>query len=55
MLFSGLVIRTHGMRLMRPEKAWRPVIKMEVDSHYTYETVLGCDGQNVNMKDTFSL
>ncbi|KXN87176.1 hypothetical protein AN958_09102 [Leucoagaricus sp. SymC.cos] len=39
---------------MRPEKKWRPIIRMEVDKHYSYETVLGCDGQNVNMTQCFS-
>lgn len=49
------VVRTHGLRLMRQEKSWRPIVRLEVDKHYVYETVLGCDGQNVNMKETFSL
>lgn len=53
--FLASVVRAHGMKLMRPEKAWRPVVRMEIDAHYTYETVLGIDGQNVNMKETFSL
>ncbi|XP_006457701.1 hypothetical protein AGABI2DRAFT_64161 [Agaricus bisporus var. bisporus H97] len=52
--FLASVVRAHGMKLMRPEKAWRPVVRMEIDAHYTYETVLGIDGQNVNLKETFS-
>jgi len=28
---------------------------MEIDTHYRYETILGCDGQNVNMTEAFSL
>lgn len=48
------VVRAHGLRLMRPEKKWRPIIRLEVDKHHSYETVLGCDGQNVNMTEAFS-
>jgi hypothetical protein len=43
------------MRLMRPEKSWRPIVTVEVDNHHAYEIVLGADGQNPNLKDTFHL
>jgi hypothetical protein len=43
------------MRLMRPEKSWRPIVAVEVDNDHVYETVLGTDGQNPNLKDTFRL
>ena len=43
------------MRLMRPEKSWRPIVTVEVDKHQAYETVLGSDGQNPNLKETFHL
>jgi len=49
------VVRAHGLRLMWPEKKWRPIIRMEIDTHHIYETVLGCDGQNVDATKTFSL
>jgi hypothetical protein len=49
------VVRTQGMRLMRPEKSWRPIVTVEVDKHHAYETVLGTDGQNPNLKETFHL
>ncbi|EDR06386.1 uncharacterized protein LACBIDRAFT_299945 [Laccaria bicolor S238N-H82] len=47
------VIRTQGLRLMRPEKSWRPIVTVEVDKHDSHETVLGVDGQNPNLKETF--
>lgn len=43
------------MRLMRPEKAWRPIVTVEVDNQCTYETILGIDGQNPNLKELFQL
>ncbi|KAF5369644.1 hypothetical protein D9615_010222 [Tricholomella constricta] len=49
------VVRTHGMRLMRPEKSWRPIITLEVDKHHCHETVMGVDGQNPNLKERFYL
>ena len=49
------VVRTQGMRLMRPEKSWRPIITVEVDKHQAHETVLGTDGQNPNLKETLHL
>ncbi len=48
-------MRTHGLRLMRQEKKWRPIVRLEVDRHHSFETILGSDGQNVNMKETFCL
>ncbi|KAF8160156.1 hypothetical protein BJ912DRAFT_936177 [Pholiota molesta] len=47
------VLLLEGLRLMRPEKAWRPIISVEVDAHgdgtgaragSVYETMLGVDG-----------
>ena len=49
------VVRTQGMRLMRPEKSWRPIVTVEVDKHQAHETVLGTDGQNPNLKETLYL
>ena len=40
---------------MRPEKSWRPIVTVEVDKHDLHETVLGVDGQNPNLKETFRL
>ncbi|KAF8163851.1 hypothetical protein B0H34DRAFT_341343 [Crassisporium funariophilum] len=47
------VIVLEGLRLMRAEKSWRPIVTVEIDDHHTHETVLGADGQNVNQKDVF--
>lgn len=49
------VVLLEGLKLLRPEKAWRPIITVEVDRHHTHETVLGVDGQNVNQKESFKL
>ena len=49
------VVRTNGLRLMRPEKSWRPIITVEVDKHHSHETTLGVDGQNPNLKEKFYL
>jgi len=49
------VVRTEGLHLMRPEKSWRPIVTVEVDCHHRHETILGCDGQNPNSKETFRL
>jgi hypothetical protein len=49
------VIRLEGMRLMRPERSWRPIVTVEIDEHNTHETTLGVDGQNINQKQTFNL
>ena len=43
------------MRLMRPERSWRPIVTMEIDEHNTHETTLGVDGQNINQKEAFNL
>lgn len=40
---------------MRPEKAWRPIVTVEIDKHSRHETVLGVDGQNPNLKQLFRL
>ncbi|TFK83225.1 hypothetical protein K466DRAFT_555406 [Polyporus arcularius HHB13444] len=49
------VIRTRGLHFMRPEKSWRPIVNLSIvednrDRGLTHEVVLGCDGQNPNMK-----
>jgi len=49
------VVLLEGLKLLRPEKAWRPIITVEVDRHHAHETVLGVDGQNVNQKESFKL
>ncbi|KAF7297129.1 hypothetical protein MIND_00945800 [Mycena indigotica] len=51
------IVRAHGLQLMRPERSWRPIVTIEVDKTGAlfHETVLGSDGQNVNMKDVFRL
>jgi hypothetical protein len=54
-LFLFTVIRLEGMRLMRLEKSWRPIVTVEIDKHNTYETTLGVDGQNINQKEAFNL
>lgn len=40
---------------MRPEKAWRPIVTVEIDKHNRHETVLGVDGQNPNLKQLFRM
>ncbi|TFK72754.1 hypothetical protein BDN72DRAFT_792046 [Pluteus cervinus] len=47
------VIRANGLRLMRSDKLWRPIISVEVDKHHSHEIVLGTDGQNPNLKQVF--
>ncbi|KAJ7105401.1 hypothetical protein C8R43DRAFT_1046743 [Mycena crocata] len=49
------VVRAHGLRLMRPERSWRPIVTIELDKTHQHETTLGSDGQNVNLKDSFIL
>lgn len=49
------VIRLEGMRLMRPERSWRPIVTFKIDQHIEHETILGVDGQNINQKEVFSL
>ncbi|KDR68662.1 hypothetical protein GALMADRAFT_230988 [Galerina marginata CBS 339.88] len=47
------VVLLEGLRLMRPEKAWRPIVTVEIDKHHIHETTLGVDGQCVNQKEVF--
>ncbi|KAH9484615.1 hypothetical protein JR316_0004097 [Psilocybe cubensis] len=47
------IVLLEGLRLMRPEKGWRPIVTVEIDKHDVHETTLGVDGQNVNQKDVF--
>ncbi|KAF8803090.1 hypothetical protein BYT27DRAFT_7195962 [Phlegmacium glaucopus] len=53
-LWHLTVIRLEGMRLMRPEKSWRPIVTVEIDKHNVHETILGVDGQNINQRERFS-
>lgn len=50
-----LVILLEGLRLMRPEKSWRPIVTLEIDNFATHESILGVDGQSVNQKEAFRL
>ncbi|KAK0203426.1 hypothetical protein DFS33DRAFT_798925 [Desarmillaria ectypa] len=56
------VLRSSGLHLLRPEKSWRPIITIQVESRGgsvdcdatpCYETTLGSDGQNPNQKEVF--
>ncbi|KAJ7267555.1 hypothetical protein B0H12DRAFT_1097630 [Mycena haematopus] len=49
------VVRVHGLHLMRPERSWRPIVTVELDNTHQHETILGSDGQNINLKDCFPL
>ncbi|KAK0458068.1 uncharacterized protein EV420DRAFT_411252 [Desarmillaria tabescens] len=56
------VLRSSGLHLLRPEKSWRPIITIQVESKGgsvdcdatpCHETTLGSDGQNPNQKEVF--
>ncbi|KAF9524634.1 hypothetical protein CPB83DRAFT_886178 [Crepidotus variabilis] len=47
------IVLLEGLRLIRPDKSWRPIITLEVDNHHIHETTLGVDGQCVNQKECF--
>ncbi|KAJ7160894.1 hypothetical protein C8R46DRAFT_1105875 [Mycena filopes] len=49
------VVRAHGLHLMRPEKAWRPIVTVDLDKSTLHETVLGSDGQAINVRQSFRL
>ncbi|KAJ7495974.1 hypothetical protein B0H11DRAFT_2001387 [Mycena galericulata] len=49
------VVRAHGLHFMRPEKSWRPIVTIELDRTQQHETILGSDGQNINLKESFHL
>ncbi|KAF9646266.1 hypothetical protein BDM02DRAFT_3271100 [Thelephora ganbajun] len=51
--WSLTVLRLNGLKFLRPEKSWRPIVTFLVDCHPEQETMLGCDGQNVNLKTPF--
>ncbi|TFK23268.1 hypothetical protein FA15DRAFT_695183 [Coprinopsis marcescibilis] len=53
--WSITVVRAQGLRLMLPDKSWRPVVTLEVDNRATHETILGVDGQNPNLKQGLTL
>ena len=47
------MVRGEGFKGLRPEKKWKPIVTLDVDqlSGGHRETVLGCDGQNPNLKE----
>ncbi|KAI0658266.1 hypothetical protein C8Q70DRAFT_994149 [Cubamyces menziesii] len=53
------VIRTRGLTYVRPEKSWRPVVKVTVvDGGHDYalpDVALGSDGQNPNLKSVIPI
>ncbi|KAH9854503.1 hypothetical protein C2E23DRAFT_884079 [Lenzites betulinus] len=54
------VIRTRGLRYLRPEKSWRPIVCISVaerghETGVLHEIVLGCDGQNPNLKSAIQI
>ena len=53
------VIRTRGLTYVRPEKSWRPVVKVTVvDGGHDYalpDVALGSDGQNPNLKSVIPM
>ena len=54
-LTSTIVLRSENHRLLRPEKAWRPIITVDVGGHHVHELTLGTDGQNPNLRQPFVL
>ncbi|KAG6915177.1 hypothetical protein DXG01_012861, partial [Tephrocybe rancida] len=44
------IVRTQGMRFMRPERSWRPIIIVAIDKYQSHEIVMGVDGQNPDLK-----
>lgn len=53
--FFFTVIRLEGMRLIHPQRSWRPIVTVEIDEHNAHETILGIDGQSINQKEMFTL
>ncbi|KAI0696892.1 hypothetical protein C8T65DRAFT_663130 [Cerioporus squamosus] len=54
------VLRTRGLQFVRPEKSWRPIVSISVvdknrDHGLPHEVVLGCDGQNPNLKSVIPI
>ncbi|KAJ7693412.1 hypothetical protein B0H17DRAFT_501525 [Mycena rosella] len=49
------VVRALGLDIMRRERSWRPIVTVELDKTQQHETILGCDGQNINLKESFLL
>ena len=45
------------MLFLRPEKSWRPIVSIALanTSQAPYEVMLGCDGQNPNLRIPFAL
>lgn len=54
-LCAFLVVRTQGIVFVRPEKSWRPIVSVSISGQHTHEVILGCDGQNPNLKTPFPL
>ncbi|KDQ62993.1 hypothetical protein JAAARDRAFT_362720 [Jaapia argillacea MUCL 33604] len=44
------VVKAQGIRHLRPEKSWRPIVELVVDQQQYHEIILGCDGQNPNLR-----
>ncbi|KAL0952032.1 hypothetical protein HGRIS_008676 [Hohenbuehelia grisea] len=40
---------------MRSEKAWRPIVTVDVDKHVQHELRMGIDGQNPNLKSVIEI
>ncbi|EJF67498.1 hypothetical protein DICSQDRAFT_165322 [Dichomitus squalens LYAD-421 SS1] len=54
------VVRTRGLTFLRPEKSWRPIVSVSIvdrnrDHGLPHEVVLGCDGQNPNLRSGISI
>ncbi|KAK7686479.1 hypothetical protein QCA50_010075 [Cerrena zonata] len=49
------IVRTQGIAFIRPEKSWRPIVSVTIGGQHTHEIILGCDGQNPNLKTPFPL
>lgn len=48
-------MRANGLKQMRPEAVWQPIVSVEIDDHDCHEVKLGHDGQNPNLKSAFYL
>ncbi|KAI0312830.1 hypothetical protein OF83DRAFT_1086747 [Amylostereum chailletii] len=45
-----LILRSKNWQHLRPEKAWRPIVTLDVDGGPAHELCLGSDGQNPNLR-----
>jgi len=46
-----LILLSQHWQHLRPEKAWRPIICLELDGRPCHELILGVDGQNPNLRE----